>query len=65
MTNLLTVPEVAERLRKSEAFVLRELRRNNMAGSRFGGAWHIADASVDAYIAAHLNVRPVERRRSA
>lgn len=63
--NLLTVGEVAERLRKSEAFVLRELRRGNLVGSRFGGAWHVAETSIDTYIDAHLNVRPVERRRSA
>lgn len=60
--DLLTVPEAAERLRKSERFVLDELRRKNLRGARFGGAWHISEADLDVYIAAHMNVSQVARR---
>lgn len=62
---LLTVPEVAERLRMSERFVLDELRRKNLRGSRFGGAWHVDVADLEVYIEAHANVRPVEKRRAS
>jgi len=59
MSDLLTVPEVADRLRQSKRFVLDELRRKNLRGSRYGGAWHIAEADLRTYIEAHANVRPV------
>jgi excisionase family DNA binding protein len=59
---LLTVPEVAERLRMSERFVLDELRRKNLRGSRFGGAWHVDEADLAVYVEAHANVRPVGRK---
>lgn len=62
---LLTVEEAAGILRQSPRFVADELRRKNLAGSKYAGQWHIARADVDAYVAAHLNVRPVVRRRSA
>lgn len=62
--SLLTVPEVADRLRKSERFVLDELRRKNLRGSRFGGAWHVTEADLTTYIEAHANVSQV-RGRSA
>lgn len=65
MTALLTVDEAAGRLRQSERFVLDELRRKNLAGSKYGGAWHITEAAVDAYIAAHMNVREVRKAKSA
>ncbi len=61
MSDLLTVPEVAERLRKSERFVKDELRRKNLRGSRFGGAWHVSDSDLKIYIEAHANVSPVKR----
>lgn len=63
MTALLTVPEVAEKLRKSERFVLDELRRKNLRGARFGGAWHVVDSDLETYIEAHANVRAVDRRQ--
>lgn len=62
---ILLVPEVAERLRKSERFVLDELRRKNLPGSRFGGQWHVTESSIDAYISAHMNVREVRKAKSA
>jgi excisionase family DNA binding protein len=62
---LLSVAEVAEVLRKSTRFVADELRRKRLAGSKYGGEWHVTRADVDAYIEAHRNVRPVVRRRSA
>jgi len=62
---LLSVTEVAEILRQSNRFVVDELRRKNLVGSKFGGQWHISAADVDSYVEAHRNVRAVVRRRSA
>lgn len=56
---LLTVAEVAERLRKSERFVVDELRRKNLAGSKYGGAWHVSEADLATYVNAHRNVSAV------
>lgn len=61
MSDLLTVSEAADRLRKSPRFVLDELRRKNLRGSKFGGEWHVSPADLDAYVEAHTNVRPVRR----
>jgi excisionase family DNA binding protein len=58
---MLTVSEAAERIRRSERFVLDELRRKNLRGSKFGGAWNIAEADLDVYIDAHANVSRVRR----
>lgn len=58
---LLTVAEAAERLRRSERFVLDELRRKNLRGSKYGGAWSIDPADLDAYRDAHANVTRVRR----
>ena len=63
MNELMTVPEVAARLRKRESFVRSELRRGKLRGSSFGGAWHVTEADLLAYVEAHANVRPVEKRR--
>lgn len=65
MTTVLTVPEVAERLRKSHEFVRRELTRKNLVGSYYGGAWHVTEAALDVYLDAHRNVPAVKGRRSA
>lgn len=65
MSALYTVAEAAAKLRKSERFVYDELRRKNLIGSRYGGAWHVTEADLDAYIEAHLNVSRVKPRRSA
>lgn len=58
--NLLTVPEAADRLRKSERFVKDEIRRKNLRASKYGGAWHVSEADLDTYIAAKANVRTVK-----
>lgn len=60
-TQLLTVTDAAERLRKSTRFVLDELRRKNLRGSKYGGEWHIAEADLDVYVEAHANVAKVRR----
>ena len=59
--NLLTPHEVAERLKCSDRFVLDELRRKNLRGSKTGAGWRISEADVDVYIEAHMNVRQVRR----
>lgn len=61
---LLHVPEVAERLRMSERFVLDELRRKNLRGARFGGQWKVSEADLAVYVESHANVSQV-RGRSA
>lgn len=63
---LLTVPEVADRLRSSQRFVADAIRRGDLAASKIGRRWVIADADVAAFLAAHRNVpaesRPRQRR---
>lgn len=58
---LLTPPEVAERLKCSDRFVLDELRRKNLRGSKTGAGWRVSEADVDVYIEAHMNVSKVRR----
>lgn len=60
----LTVREAAERLRRSPRFVLEELRRKNLRGSKYGKGWTILEADLERYAEAHANVAPV-RGRSA
>jgi excisionase family DNA binding protein len=62
MTDLLRVPEVAERLRLGHRFVRDELMRGNLRGSRIGGQWLVKPADLDAYIEAHANVRAAKSR---
>lgn len=64
MSSLLTVSEAADQLRKSERFVLDEIRRKNLRASKWGGAWHVDKADLDVYISAHANVRPVKKAAS-
>lgn len=59
--NLLTVSEVSERLKCSDRFVLDELRRKNLRGSKVAGGWRVNEADVDVYVEAHANVRSVRR----
>lgn len=61
MSGLLLVADVAERLHKSTRFVLDELRRKNLRGSKFGSEWHVREEDVEAYIEAHANVTKVRR----
>jgi excisionase family DNA binding protein len=60
--SLLTVAETADRLRQSERFVLDELRRKRLAGSKFGGAWHVSEDDLATYIDAHRNVSRVRSK---
>lgn len=62
-TELLTVPEVMAHLRKQYRFVINELKRGNLRGAYYGGQWHIKPEDLAAYVEAHMNVRPVEKRR--
>jgi excisionase family DNA binding protein len=61
MSAILTVTEAAEKLRRSERFVLDELRRKNLRGSKYGGAWSIDEADLDTYVDAKANVARVRR----
>lgn len=58
---LLTVADVALVLQVSERFVLDELRRKNLRGSKTGAGWRIAEADVDTYVDAKANVSRVRR----
>jgi excisionase family DNA binding protein len=51
---LLTVEEVAQRLRLDVEVVRRYLRRGELAGMRFGnrGGWRISEADLAAFLAA-------------
>lgn len=58
----LTVTEAAEILRSSRAFVLRELNRKNLRGTKLNGVgWRITRADVDNYMDAKANVSRVRR----
>lgn len=59
-SRFLTVREVADRLRRSTKFVERELRAKNLRGANIGG-WRVAEADLESYIEAHMNVRPVRK----
>lgn len=59
---LLTVAEVAEALTSSERFVLDELRRKNLRGSKPGGlGWRISEEDLATYVEANANVSRVRR----
>jgi excisionase family DNA binding protein len=65
---LLTVPEVAERLRASEYTVREWLRRGRLRGSRLGGTrlgWRIPEAEVERFLEAGYSspgvVTPADR----
>ena len=59
--NLLTTQEVAAELKMSQRFVLDELRRKRLRGSKMGGEWRVSEADLERYVAALANVRAVER----
>lgn len=61
MSDLLTVPEAAEKLRKSPAFVADEIRRKNLRAAKFGRQWHVSRADLDAYIEAHMSIPALRR----
>lgn len=58
---LITVADAALILNRSERFILDELRRKNLRGSKYGGAWSIAEDDLDTYIDAKANVARVRR----
>lgn len=60
---LLTVAEAAGVLKSSERFVLDELRRKNLRGSKHGGqvGWRIQRADLETYVEAHANVSRVRK----
>ena len=58
---LLTVPQVALILQASDRFVLDELRRKNLRGSKTGAGWRVAEADLDTYLDAKANVSRVRR----
>lgn len=60
-TRLLKPEDVALILQSSEAFVLRELRRKNLRGSKTGAGWRISEADLDTYLDAKANVSRVRR----
>ncbi len=67
-TDLLTVDEVAERLRVTVWFLRRELNGGRLRGSKVAGHWRIPADAVEEYLAAHSNtpvtaVHPNRRRR--
>lgn len=61
MADLLTVKETAIRLRRSERFVLDELRQKHLRGAKFGGAWSVDADDLETYIQARMNMSRVRR----
>lgn len=63
MSALLTVADAAAELRCSQRFVLDELRRKNLRGSKLKGqaGWRIDPADIRTYLDAHANVTRVRR----
>ena len=62
--NLLTPKDAAEILVCSERFVLDELRRKHLRGSKTGAGWRIDRADLQTYIDAKANVAKVRGRAS-
>ena len=60
-SHLLAVPEVSILLGMSERFVLDELRRKNLRGSRIGGTWRVRRSDLNTYLDAHANVSRVRK----
>lgn len=59
MNELLTTIEVAERLKMSQRFVLDELRRKRLRGSKMGGEWRVSEADLSTYVESSANVSRV------
>lgn len=57
--NLLTTIEVADRLKMSQRFVLDELRRKRLRGSKLGGEWRVSEADLNTYVESLANVSRV------
>lgn len=63
MTALLTVSQVAERLDASERYVLDELRRRALRGTKLNGraGWRVSEDDLQTYLDAKANVSKVRR----
>lgn len=59
---LLSVPDVAEKVQRSERWVLDELRAKRMRGAKVGGAWAVKPADLDVYIEERMNMARIRRR---
>lgn len=57
----LTTTEAARRLRRSQRFVLDELRQKRLRGAKIGSAWSIDPADLETYIQARMNMSRVRR----
>lgn len=57
----LTPKEAAAEVKHSERFILDELRRKNLRGSKGSAGWRIHKNDLDAYMEAHANVSRVRR----
>lgn len=59
----LTSADVAEALSTSERYVLDELRRKNLRGTKLGGklGWRVTEDDLAAYLEAKANVSRVRR----
>jgi excisionase family DNA binding protein len=55
----LTVPEAAARIKASPRFVLDELRRKHLRGSKTGAGWRISETDIETYLEAKANVSRV------
>lgn len=52
---VLTVSEVAARLKVVEETVLRLLRAGDLRGFKVGAAWRVYESDLEAFIAANAN----------
>jgi excisionase family DNA binding protein len=62
LDELLTVTDAAEKLKKSDRWVLDELRAKRLRGAKVGGAWTIKAGDLDVYIEARMNMARIRRR---
>jgi excisionase family DNA binding protein len=59
---VLTVKEVAQRLRLSEETVKRLLRKEELPGHKVGGSWRIGKQQFDHYLQEKLGIKPEQER---
>ena len=61
---MLTVAEAADRLKATERYVLDELRRKNLRGTKLNGkaGWRVSDDDLQRYIDARANLSKVRGR---
>lgn len=61
---VLTVAETAVKMKRSERWVLDELRAKRLRGAKYGGAWGVKPADIDAYLEARMNLARIRGRAS-